>query len=45
MKGAEGMMEVLLMISLLFNIALSCCGLYLSLELQKKDKDEKEAGE
>ena len=35
-------MEVLLIISLLFNIFLSFCGLYLSLELQKKEESEGE---
>jgi hypothetical protein len=38
------MTEILLILSLLLNIFLASCGLYLSLELQK-NKDEKEAGE
>lgn len=35
-------MEILLIISLLLNIFLSFCGLYLSLELKKKEESEVE---
>lgn len=33
-------MEILLIISLLMNIFLACCGLYLSLELRKMEESE-----
>lgn len=33
-------MRELLIISLLLNLFLACCGLYLSLELKKKEKEQ-----
>lgn len=35
-------MKILLILSLLMNIFLACCGLYLSLELKKKEESGEE---
>ena len=36
------MTEILLILSLLLNIFLASCGLYLSLELKKKDEEKEQ---